>query len=125
LQQIYPLVDYFPCCIVHKMSIFQRLRGSTDEPELSPELRKRLAELDERQRLQEKGLKLLEMEWQEWFDKFRLMYARLSKRIKDAAEADGNGAQSREDAPRATKDRLVGYGHPPLHDVANPSRRNY
>jgi len=81
------------------MSIYHWLRGSTDEPELSRALIKRLEELDERQRLQEKGLKSLELDWQEWFDKFRLLYARLSKRLRDAAQSD---AQSREDAPEPT-----------------------
>jgi len=107
------------------MGIFHRLRGSTDEPELSPALKRRLDELDERNRLQEKGLKALELDWQEWYDKFRLLFMRLSKRITDAAKAEENGSQSREDAPRTTKDRLTGYGQPPLHDTANPSRRNY
>jgi hypothetical protein len=107
------------------MGIFQRLGRDKAEPELSAELKARLLEIEERQRLQEKGLKLLEMEWQEWFDKFRLMYARLSKRIKDAAQANGDGPESPEDAPRATKDRLVGYGHPPMPGGANPTRRNY
>ncbi len=104
------------------MGIFQRLRGSTAEPELSPSLKARLAELEERQRLQEKGLKALELDWQEWYDKFRLLFMRLSKRIKDAAQADGDGPQSSQDAPGATKAGQPVYG---LHERATTTRRNY
>lgn len=111
------------------MSIFHWLRGSDEEPRLSRDLIERLERIDERQRMQEKGLKSLELEWQEWFDKFRLMYARLSKRIKEAAaaveESDGNGAQSRQDALETTKDLRLGYGQPPMHQRAQPGKRNY
>lgn len=106
------------------MGLF-RSHPPIDEPVLSPALSKRLDELEERMRLQEKGLKGLELDWQEWYDKFRLLFMRLSKRIKDAANVDGDGAQSREDAPGATKDRIPGYGQPPLHERAATNRRNY
>lgn len=108
------------------MGIFHRLRGSDDEPQLSPALKARLDALDERNRLQEKGLKELELDWQEWYDKFRLLFMRLSKRIKDAAnveENSHNGAQSSEDASRP---RATAYDRPaPLADRASPVRRNY
>lgn len=104
------------------MSIFHRLGRTIDEPQLSPELKKRLDELDEQNRKLNKRVDVLELDWSEWFDKFRVMYARLSKRIKDAAQVDGNGAQSPQDAPETTNDRVPGYGHPPLHERA---RRNY
>lgn len=115
------------------MSIFHWLRGSTDEPQLSPELRRRLDELEEKNRrlaadlvLQEKGLKALELDWQEWFDKFRLMYARLSKRIKDAANHDGEAPESPQDAPQSTIPRAVGYDRPWTRPLTPGERRgNY
>lgn len=108
------------------MSIFHWLRGSTDEPRLSPELKARLDALDEANRLQAKGLKALELDWQEWYDKFRLLFMRLSKRIKDAgaaAEADGDGSQSSQDAPQSTNPRAVGYDRP--YNGQRTVRRNY
>jgi len=105
------------------MSIFHLLRGSSAEPELSPELKKRLLEIEERQRLQEKGLKTLELEWQEWLDKFRLMYARLSARIKQAADVNHNTPESSQDAPGATNRPHLGYGQGQLPE--RRVRRNY
>jgi hypothetical protein len=64
-----------------------------------------VADLRERVALQEKGLKALEMEWQEWWDKFRTLYARLAKRVKDAHQLEtpeNDSPQSREDAPERT-----------------------
>lgn len=104
----------FPLHNVDKMTIFHRLLGSTAEPELSPELKRRLAAIEEEQRLQTKGLKALELDWQEWYDKFRLLFMRLSKRIKDAAKVDGDDPESHEDAPGRDKRPAPGYGHPPL-----------
>ncbi len=79
-------------------------------------MKARLDALEERCRLQEKGLKALELDWQEWYDKFRLLFARLSKRITEAAKAEGNGAESHEDAPGPTITREPYLG---------PVRRNY
>jgi len=99
------------------------------EPELSPALKARLDALEERVRLQEKGLKALELDWQEWFDKFRLMYARLSKRIKEAAAAVGNGdgeaQQSLQDAPQSTIPRAVSYDRPAAIRGGPKGRGNY
>ena len=49
------------------------------------------AELE--RRLQEHSEKL-ELEWTEWYDKFRRLYARIAKRQQqiEEAEADGEGA---------------------------------
>lgn len=108
------------------MSIRHWLGRRDEEPKLSPTLVARLAELDERQRLQEKGLKSLELEWQEWFDKFRLMYARLSKRIRDAAavdESNPDAPQSPQDAPQSTNPRGVANDRPYI--PVNRVRRNY
>lgn len=89
------------------------------ERELSPTMSARVDALEEKLRLQERGLKALELDWQEWFDKFRLLYARLSKRIKDAAEPA-------EDTPQSTNPRAVAYDRPyRTNGGARPSRSNY
>lgn len=88
-------------------------------------LRRRLDDLNERQDRFERVVKELRLEWDEMYDKMRLLLARLSKRIKDAAQLEGDSPQSPQDAPGPTKDRLPGYGHPPLHERATGPRRNY
>jgi hypothetical protein len=50
-------------------------------------LRRYLAELEERDRKRD-------LEWSQWFDKFRHLYARLAKRLKDAGEAGALAADS-------------------------------
>lgn len=92
------------------------------EPELSPALKKRLDELSERCDRHERIVKEIRLEWDEMYDKFRLLYARVSKRIKDAAHADGNGAEPAQDAPSATIPRGVAYDRP--YFPPKPSR-NY
>jgi hypothetical protein len=125
LQEILPLAENFSLRIVDKMWPWQT-NGSNhapmSEPELNPALKKRLDDLSDRQDRHERVLKDIRLEWDEMYDKFRLLYARVAKRIKDAAKADDEAPESLQDAPRATKDRIPGYGHPPLHDIA---RRNY
>lgn len=71
------------------------------EPELKAGAIARLIELEERQAKLEKKLSQVELEWSEWFDKFRLMYARLTKRIRDA-QGEPEPETSREDAPGRT-----------------------
>lgn len=90
----------------HLHEIDERLRSHDDT----------LRAFGERLSAQEKALKGLDIEWDEWFDKFRLMYARLSKRIKEAAPEGENGHQPLQDAPRSTIEVPGG----PV-----PSRRNY
>lgn len=61
----------------------------------------------------------LEMDWNEWFDKFRRLYARIAKRQeRDEANEAPEGPQSPEDAPGPTIGYrgVVGGPHP---------RRNY
>ena len=103
------------------------------EPELSPEMKKRLDELGDRTAAVEKGLKGLVLDWDEWFDKFRLMYARLSKRIRDsqAQAAETEAEETRQDAPGRTiaPPPSPGY-HPPGYfqtgDLSGKNRRrNY
>jgi len=113
----YPLALHTP--IVHNPKVkwpWQTQYPPLGEPELTASLRARLDKLEEGLKLQERGLKALELDWQEWFDKFRLMYARLSKRMKDAANAEGNGAEPAQDAPGRTNRPSPYLG---------PSRRNY
>jgi hypothetical protein len=48
-------------------------------------------------------VKRIQLEWEEWFDKFRRLYARLNKRMRDGEVAEGgkggDGPGPREDAP--------------------------
>lgn len=59
---------------------------------------------DERLRLEalERRLKVIEADWDEWYDKFRRLYARLSKRVereeKTAEDAPGP-TNGKEEAP--------------------------
>jgi hypothetical protein len=89
---------------------------STSEPELSPALSKRLDDLEAENRRIKRKQDELEVEWNEWYDKFRLLFARLSKRIKDAAPVE----TPPQDAPRRTNGHEVAPYHGPI-----PSRRNY
>lgn len=96
------------------------------EPELSPAMKARLDAIHERQDRTERVMKDIRLEWDEMYDKFRLLYARVAKRIKDAAaaaERDGDTPQSSQDAPSSTIPRAVGYDRPYLGPV--PKRRNY
>jgi hypothetical protein len=89
------------------------------EPELIDALRKRLDALDGGLTSQMKKLNEIEMEWSEWYDKFRLMFARLSKRIKDAAQVEGEPPQPLQDAPGRTN------GVRPIVGPRHPTMRNY
>lgn len=61
----------------------------------------------------------IEMDWNEWFDKFRRLYARIAKRQeRDEANEVPDAPQSRQDAPEPTNGRLAVSGGP------HP-RRNY
>ena len=53
----------------------------------------------------ERRFKGMEADWDEWYDKYRRLYARLSKRIQDSKKAD-------EDAPDDTNGGSVGYRNP-------------
>ena len=45
----------------------------------------------------ERRLKSIEIEWDEWYDKYRRLYARIAKRVKaqEAAESPENDEQAR------------------------------
>lgn len=53
----------------------------------------------------ERKFKGLEADWDEWYDKYRRLYARLSKRVQDSKKAD-------EDGPQEPVAASVGYGNP-------------
>lgn len=96
------------------MGLFRKHPPIT-EPELTPALTKRLDELSDRQDRFERIVKDLRLEWDEMYDKLRLLYARASKRLKDAANAEEDAPQSRQDAPRSTIPRAVAYDRPYLN----------
>jgi hypothetical protein len=50
--------------------------------------RSRLRDLDDRLRALEKTLQEIRVEWEEWYDKYRRLYARLNKRIADAQQLE-------------------------------------
>jgi len=65
-----------------------------------------------------KRLDAIEMEWMEWFDKFRRLYARLAKRQEREAAEEEN--KSSEDAPGREIDIQPVSGGP-----VPRARRNY
>jgi uncharacterized coiled-coil protein SlyX len=86
------------------------------EPEPSDAFKRRLDELNERQDRQERVIKDIRLEWDEVYDKMRLLFARLSKRMRDA---EPDAPEPAKDAPQSTihPPRVVGAGSIP--------RRNY
>lgn len=60
------------------------------EPEPSRDLKRRIEELEEENRRIDKALKDLELDWSEWYNKFRLLYARLTKRVRDEEKRQEN-----------------------------------
>lgn len=92
------------------------------EPELSDAMRKRLDDLSERQDRLERIVKDLRLEWDEMYDKFRLLYARVSKRIKDAANTEPEAPQSLQNPPGRTTGSAEDQS---VHLRAQLARRNY
>lgn len=89
------------------------------ERELDRALRDRVEELERR-------WKAVEVEWDEWYDKFRRLYARIAKRVEREGEAAPDAAESRQDAPQSTIPRAVGYDRPYIPSVhPKAGRRNY
>lgn len=74
------------------------------EPATEPELRAKLKELEER-------IEAIDVEWSEWYDKYRRLYARIAKRVERDSE-------SREDAPQSTE------RHQPERNGALPRPRS-
>lgn len=62
---------------------------------------------DQLQRLEavERRLKVIEADWDEWYDKFRRLYARLSKRVERGGEA------VEEAPPGPAASRTTANGH--------------
>lgn len=110
------------------MSLFDWFRPKT-ELYVEPGLLKRLIEIEARQVTLERSVKTIDAEWSEWFDKFRHMYARLAKRIKDADQAQGENGDSQkslQDDPGRTIAPIPspGASHGP-HRNLSATRRNY
>lgn len=109
------------------MSLFDWFRPRT-ELYVEPGLLKRLIEIEARQVTLERAVKTIDAEWSEWFDKFRHMYARLAKRIKDASQAEGDGTGSQEshqDAPGRAIEPIPSPGYHPSPRASVAGRRNY
>lgn len=86
---------------------FPQLTGPRRDADLEAKLEaleRRLAALEE---LLEKRNDQLELEWSEWFDKFRRLYARLAKRV-ERSQNDDQQSDRGGDAP------------PPAPGVTNP-----
>ncbi len=96
------------------MRLFEPKHAPMQEPELSPAMKARLEQLDDRMDRFERIVKDIRLEWDEMYDKFRLLYARVSRRIQEAAKLDPDPQESTQDAPGRTIRPLPGYGHAPL-----------
>jgi chromosome segregation ATPase len=97
--------------------------GSFDSQELGA-IARRLDELARRVEGAEKKVETLDVDWSEWYDKFRRLYARIAKRQErdeDAAQAAQDGQKSQQDAPQRTIERQLGPNGGPVAT----SRRNY
>lgn len=113
------------------MSLFDWLRPKT-ELRVDQDFVRKLVELEARQTSVEKQLASIDAEWSEWFDKYRHMYARLAKRIKDAREVVGDGSESSQEPAGRTISPPPSPGHHQWiggapRDVVggSPRRRNY
>ena len=83
--------------LISGMWPFKPSQSTPQQSETERELRERMGELERR-------IELLDVEWSEWYDKLRLLYARIAKR---AAAVEAAAEKSAEDAPHATN----GAGH--------------
>jgi hypothetical protein len=82
----------------------------------SGKLRDLQEELDELRSETKKRIDVLEFEWADWYGKFRLLHARLSKQEKKAAR----------DGPGAEIDEAASLEHLPNHALKFPhSRRGW
>ncbi len=76
------------------------------------------AELERQLRASEEDqraiVKRIQMEWEEMFDRFRRLYARLSKRVADASAVDGTPGATDGAAATDTKET----SHVTLHQAA-------
>lgn len=85
------------------------------------ELDELLRPLEQRLELQQKATEELrrisnqrELEWSEWFDKFRRLYARIAKRMRDDELEREEEKKPLEVAPGREIAPQLGYGHHPL-----------
>lgn len=67
--------------------------------------RRQAKDLVERVEVLERRLKVVEADWDEWYDKFRHLYARLAKRMsrQEAEEAPNGPAPTRTTNPLAAR----------------------
>lgn len=79
------------------------LSKSKPPPDYGP----KLAELERRLTYLEDKYKAVDVEWSEWFEKYRRLYARLAKRESDAKKRDGEPLPE-SDTP----------GYPPVSPLA-------
>jgi hypothetical protein len=86
-------------------------------------LARRLDELARRVEGHDKKITELDVDWSEWFDKFRRLYARIAKRQeRDEHEREADTEKNpRQDAPGPTIVRDLG----PNGGAVPTSRRNY
>lgn len=104
------------------MKLFERPAPPQTEPQPDPGISRRLNDLQEHVERLERGVKALQLEWDETYDKLRLLMARLSKRMTEAAKLDPETSQ---DAPgRAIGPRRM-VGDLPEHPEPPGARRNY
>lgn len=95
----------------------------THDPSHDAELRQRIEAVQERLDRHDRVVKELRLEWEEMYDKFRLLMARLTKRMKDAEEFDR--ATSVQEPRRDTISRPRMVGDLPEHPQPPGPRRNY
>ena len=95
------------------MSLWKWFFGLPTHPSLSPDEQKVVQRLLERMDQLEKQDSKREIEWTMWYDKFRTLFMRLSKRAERLADEQPDTPQSPQDAPQSTIPQ-VGYGHAPL-----------
>lgn len=104
------------------MKLFRDSTPPATEPKLDVDLVRRLDALQERVERNERSLKAVQLEWDETYDKLRLLYARLSKRLTEAAKLDQETPQDAP-GPRSGPRRMV--GDLPEHPEPPGPRRNY
>lgn len=108
--------------IIGFVKLFPDRSPPATESKPDPDLSRRLDALLERVERLERTLKAVQLEWDETYDKLRLLYARLSKRLTEAAKLDQETPQ--EPARASTGPRRM-VGDLPEHPEPPGPRRNY
>lgn len=79
--------------LLQDCSMFRWLRRPKPEAVTDPQLLQRVAAL-------EKRLEVIDLEWSDWFGKFRRLYAQISKRAKAVEQAEEPEAPNGSLLPR-------------------------